>query len=138
MQDKNKKLAYKLNDVKDHFKKVARDIYRLKNDDDSSHLWQVDGDYIVALYEDEEETKKTASNPWEVELQNNEVNVFYKNEFVASFSPQKIGLASEDVTDLKFSLPKALKKNASLVNKLLNLNPATSSYILNKFPELKA
>lgn len=66
------KKSYRLADVKDQLETVAFDIVRFKNTDKSTALWQVqsaeDGDYIISLYEDAEDNKKTASQGWEVVL----------------------------------------------------------------------
>ena len=57
------KRKYALEDVKDKIVKVAFDIVRFK-DSDLNQLWQIhhtdDGDYITALYDEEENSLKKA------------------------------------------------------------------------------
>ena len=61
------KKAYRLSDVKDQLETIAFDVVRFKDGDHGAELWQVqssdDGDYIVALYDEEEAApvEKTAS-----------------------------------------------------------------------------
>jgi hypothetical protein len=85
------KKSYRLADVKDQLETVAFDIVRFKNTDKSTALWQVqsaeDGDYIISLYEDAEDNKKTASQGWEVVLSSGSplVSSFAKTAANASF-----------------------------------------------------
>src|SRR5277367_4480978 len=64
------KKAYRLADVKGQLETVAFDVVRFKDGDKGADLWQIqsadDGDYIVALYDDEEVEKAASSNPWSV------------------------------------------------------------------------
>ena len=65
LDKKTSNKIYKLADVKDQIEVVGFDIVRFRDNDRGAELWQVqsadDGDYIVALYEDEPEIEKTAS-----------------------------------------------------------------------------
>jgi len=141
----NKK-AYKLSEVKDRIEKVAFDVVRFKDPDKASELWQVhsadDGDYIVALYEeDKEENIKTASvkNNWEVEINkiSKELHFYYKGEPIVKMASNKLGLPAEEVSMAASYLPKKLSENKKLVNALLNeLKPDVKKQVINKFPEL--
>lgn len=77
------KKAYKLSDVKDQLETVAFDVVRFKDGDKGAELWEVqnaaDGDYIVALYEEEDNTK--TANDWSVVVTKTAglLQVAYKN-----------------------------------------------------------
>src|ERR1700734_3772418 len=89
------KKAYRLSDVKDQLETVAFDVVRFKDGDKGAELWQVqnaaDGDYIVALYDDEEE--KTASL-WSVFVtkNGNDLQISYKGDPLVRMSSAKLGI----------------------------------------------
>lgn len=70
LENKLLKKSYRLADVKDQLETVAFDIVRFKDKDRGASLWQVqsadDGDYIIALYEENNDEKKASSSPWEI------------------------------------------------------------------------
>src|SRR5277367_4100919 len=95
------KKAYRLSDVKDQLETVAFDVVRFKDGDHGAELWQVqsadDGDYIVALYDEEEvATEKTAStkappSAWGVLVTKNgsDLQVSYKGDPLVRLSAAK-------------------------------------------------
>jgi hypothetical protein len=135
----NKKI-YRLNDVKDKIEKVAFDIVRFKDNDKGAELWQIqkaeDGDYIVAMYQAEED--KVANN-WNVSLSKlgNNLQISYKGDPFIRISSTKLGIPPSELSKIEQYLPKKLAENKKLVKALLNeLNESAKKEVLNKYPEL--
>lgn len=134
------KKSYKFDDVRGNFTKVAFDIYR-KNDAPDDELWQIqssdDGDYIVALYVDEEKTATASFQPWSVMVKNADLHIFYKKEHLCKIAASQMGFKEEDLSLAKRYLPNKLSANKALVKSLLNsVDQETSKEILSKYPEL--
>lgn len=134
------KTAYRLNDVKDRIERVAFDIVRFKDEDKGADLWQVqsadDGDYIVALYQPEEE--KIAST-WDVSINkiSGDLQVSYKGDPIVRVLASKIGIPRSELQKAEQYLPTKLAGNKKLVNALLNeLNESAKKEVLSKYPEL--
>lgn len=146
LEDKLLKKSYKLSDVKDQLETVAFDIVRFKDNDKGAALWQIqsadDGEYIIALYEDEAENTKTATastNPWEVVLSktSNTLNFFYKGAPLTKMSAVQMGLPASELELAEKYLPTKLAANTNLVASLLNQLPAAvKAEVLSKYPEL--
>jgi hypothetical protein len=140
------KKIYKLADVKHKLERVAFDIVRFKENDDTAALWQIqsadDGEYIVTLYDPkEEETVKTASLPWEVVLSKTakELNLFYKGDPIGKVSLSQLGLPESELSHVERYLPKKLSENKKLVKAFLNdLGSSAKNAVLTKYPELGA
>lgn len=141
------KKRYKFDQVSHKFEKVAFDVYRIKNAASMDELWQVqsadDGDYIVALYNDEEESvekvAKTASlnTPWSVLSKEAELHIFYKNDHFLKLAASQFGFKDTDVTLAIRYLPQKLAENKNLVKALLkDIDPDTLKHLLVKYPEL--
>lgn len=140
LENKIYKKAYKLSEVKDQLETVAFDIVRFKDNDKGAELWQVqsadDGDYIVALYNNEEE--KVASL-WDVSLTKiaNELQVSYKGDPIVRVASNRLGLPSTEVHKITEYLPSKLAENKKLVKSLLNeLTSSAKKEVLKKYPEL--
>lgn len=125
------------NEVKDKLVKVAFDIYRLQ-DDKAARLWEVnkadDGNYIVALYSDDDESIEKKSD-WSVEINKsaNNVNFYYKGEYVTKLSQKEIGLKPEEL----HSLPEKISSNKKLISILLKkADDNTRNNLVSKHPEL--
>jgi hypothetical protein len=134
------KKAYRLSDVKDQLETVAFDVVRFKDGDKGAELWQVqnaaDGDYIVALYDDEEE--KTAS-PWSVFVtkNGNDLQISYKGDPLVRMSSAKLGIPSTELHQAEKYLPEKLATNKKLVKALLSeLNDAARQEVSKRYPEL--
>jgi hypothetical protein len=119
--------------------KVAFDIVRFP-DDPAAKLWKIEntdqGDYIIALYQDDE-TPKTGA--WEVVLSktSSTLNVFYKGEQITSLATSKIGIPASELDSVAGYLPAKLASSPSLVQSLLNDLPAASKQaVLTKYPEI--
>ena len=142
LEDKIYKKAYKLSDVSDKIEKVAFDIVKFKDGDAGANLWQIqsadDGDYIVALYQNDEEVK-TASSTWEVSVIKtaNAIQVSYKGDPIVKISSSKLGIPPAELDKVTEYLPSKLAENKRLVSALLKeVSPSVKASILNKYPEL--
>lgn len=135
------KNAYKLSDVKNDLETVAFDVVKFKDGDKGADLWQIqssdDGDYIVALYQPDEE-KKTASM-WDVSINKiaGNLEISYKGDPLVKISSSKLRIAREELDKIKSYLPLRLAEDKKLVRSLFNELPISSKKeILKKYPEL--
>lgn len=136
------KRKYALEDVKDKIVKVAFDIVRFK-DSDLNHLWQIhhtnDGDYITALYEEEDGAlKKAEEKKWEVEVNKtaNVIHVFYKKEPVCSLTSRDLGISESEITKTASFLPNSLEENKKLAKLVLSKLGKNVHSFVRKYPEL--
>lgn len=141
LENKIYKKAYKLSDVKDQLETVAFDIVRFKDSDKAADLWQVqsadDGDYIVALYNPEEENK--VASFWEVVITKTagDMTVYYKGDPIVRVAASRLGIPSNELHKVSSYLPSKLSENKKLVKALLNELPVlTKNEVLKKYPEL--
>ena len=138
------KKAYRLSDVKDQLEAVAFDVVRFKDADKGADLWQVqsadDGDYIVALYDDEDDVvEKTASNPWGVFVTKNghDLQISYKGDPLVRLASSKLGIPSTELHRAEQYLPEKLASNKKLVKALLSELSETARHEVSKrYPEL--
>lgn len=135
------KKAFKLSDVKDRLEVVAFDVVRFKDDDEGANLWQVqkaeDGDYIVALYQPDEETKTASEWSVLVSKASGDLQVSYKGDPIVRIASSKLGIPSSEIHQVPGYLPNKLATNKKLVKSLLNmLSEQTKKAVLNKYPEL--
>jgi len=135
------KRAYRLSDVKDQLESVAFDVVRFKDSDKSADLWQVqsadDGEYIVALYQPDEE-EKTAAN-WQVSVNKvaSALEVSYKGDPIVRVAASRLGIPSAELSTVPAYLPAKLASNKKLVKALLSeLSPTAKQEVLTKYPEL--
>lgn len=142
------KKRFKFSEVSHKFEKVAFDVYRLKTASDMSELWQIqnndDGDYIVAVYNDEDEmvekVAKTASlnSPWSVVSKNADLHIFYKNDHCVKLAASSLGFGEADTSLVVRYLPQKLAENKDLVKALMKgIDKGTLEQLLVKYPELK-
>lgn len=135
------KKAYKLSDVKDQLETVAFDIVRFKDADKGAELWEVqsadDGDYIVALYPEDENTKTAAD--WSVVITKTAglLQVAYKGDPLVRVACTKLGIPHEELCKVPQYLPEKLASNKKLVKALLNeLTAEAKQQVYKKYPEL--
>jgi hypothetical protein len=135
------KKAYRLSDVKDQLESVAFDVVRFKDSDKSADLWQVqsadDGEYIVALYQADEEEKSAAL--WEVTLNKvgGTLQISYKGDPLVRVVASHLGIPSSEVSKVPGYLPAKLAASPKLVKALLNeLSESAKKVVLTKYPEL--
>ena len=136
------KKAYRLSDVKDQLETVAFDIVRFRDGDKGAELWQVqsadDGDYIVALYADEEMEKEASSN-WSVLVtkSGSDLQISYKGDPLVRLSSKKLGIPNGELHQAEKYLPEKLASNKKLVRALLSeLNDAARLAVSKRYPEL--
>lgn len=136
------KKAYKLSEVSDKIEKVAFDIVKFKDGDAGANLWQIqsadDGDYIVALYQNEDEVKKASEN-WDVAVikSANAIQVSYKGDPIVKISSSKLGIPPAELDKVTEYLPTKLAEDKRLVSALLKeVSSSVKASILNKYPEL--
>lgn len=139
------KKAYRLSDVKDQLETVAFDVVRFKDGDKGADLWQIqsadDGDYIVALYDADEENEKTASakNPWGVFVTKNghDLQISYKGDPLVRMASTKLGIPSSEMHKAEQYLPEKLATNKKLVKALLSqLSETARLEVSKRYPEL--
>jgi hypothetical protein len=136
------KRSYKLSDIKDKIEKVAFDVVRFTDSENIDDLWQVqhcdDGDYIVAMYEDQPKTATASQKTnWSVVTEHDNVHLFYKNSPLAKLSLAALGIPTEDGSLVRSYLPNKLASSKTLVNKILNdLSTSERASIYKQFPEL--
>lgn len=140
LEGKIYKKAYKFEDVKNHLETVAFDVVRFKDGDKGANLWQVqnsdDGDYIVALYQPDEE--KTAC-VWDVVINKiaGNLQISYKGDPLVKIACSKLGIPRNELEKVKEYLPTKLSGNKKLVKAMLNELPYLSRQeVLKKYPEL--
>lgn len=133
------KKAFKLSEVRDQLETVAFDIVRFKDGDKGADLWQIqnaeDGDYIVALYQPDEEPK----NNWEVSVSKTagSLQVSYKGDPIVSVAADKLGIPRTELHKVPGYLPAKLADNKKLVKALLGqLSESAKKEVLSKYPEL--
>ncbi len=134
------KRSYKLSDVKDKLVKIAFDVVKFVDSPDTE-LWQIqssdDGDYIIALYNEDEKIAKASLQPWSVAVKNSALHIFYKQEHLCKVASSVLGLQENDLSLVKQYLPNKLASNKNLVKALLNsIDRNTQTNILAKYPEL--
>jgi len=134
------KKAYSLESVKDRIERVAFDIVKFKDDDKGADLWQIqssdDGDYIVSMYQQEEE--KTACD-WSVRVSKiaNTLQVSYKGDPIVRVIASDIGIPPAELSRAEQYLPVKLAENKKLVKALLNeLEESAKNEVLSRYPEL--
>ena len=145
VSDSISKKRLKYAEVKDQFQKICFDVFYRKGSN-PENLWQIqqnadDGnDYIVALYNEDEDKIATANAPpdWSVFIKNAELHIFYKKEHLCKVSAIDLGFVDKDLELAKQYLPRKLADNKNLVKILLNtIDPITRQNLSAKYPELK-
>lgn len=137
------KRAYRLSDVKDRLETVAFDVVRFKDSDKSADLWQVqsadDGDYIVAMYQQDEEEEKKSTASWSVMVSKTagDLQISYKGDPLVRLASSSLGIPRSELSKIEEYLPTKLASNKKLVKALLNeLTESAKKEVLNKYPEL--
>lgn len=129
-------------EVEDQLRKVAYDVVVFR--DNPEKLWQIvdgedGGQYIAAMYGDEEILEKSSSNenPWSIELNKAKTSatIFYKTTPINNVDLVKNAVS--DVLDFKANVPKMLKESKTLVANLINdLDDEYRKQIISQYPEL--
>jgi hypothetical protein len=146
LEGKITKKAFRLADVKDQLEVVAFDIVRFRDTDKGADLWQVqsadDGDYIVALYEEDDsaiEKKASAKSCWGViaTKTGGDLQISYKGDPIVRLSSAQLGIPSNELHLAEHYLPERLASNKQLVKALLSeLNEVARLEVAKRYPEL--
>lgn len=141
LEDKLLKRTYKLSEVKDRIEKVAFDIVRFKDDDKGAALWEIqsadDGEFIISLYEEPEQTKSASS--WQVSLSKtaDSIQFSYKGAPLVKLAASKLGIPANELNTVERYLPNKLASNKELVKALLSeLSEPAKKMVYDKYPEL--
>jgi hypothetical protein len=137
---------YKYEEVKHRLVKVAFDVVRFMDADDTiDGLWKIqktdEGEVIVAMYDDTVKTacKKTESN-WHVfpDRANTSINIFYKNEPIKRIASEEMEIDSNFLSSLCKDVEVKLATDDSFRDRLLNeLSTDQRIDLLTRFPEIK-
>ena len=136
------KKAYRRSDVEDQLETVAFDVVRFKDGDKGAELWEVqsaeDGDYIVALYDEDADTTKTSCD-WSVMITKTAgvLQISYKGDPLVRLPFTKLGIPRDEIGTVTQYLPEKLTSNKKLVKALLNeLTADAKQEVFKKYPEL--
>lgn len=144
LSDKVEKRRYKLADVKDKIVRLGFDVVRFR-EGNPEKLWQIqsndDGDYIIALYEDDQGLAKEASKtPWSTYFSktSSDLHILYNGESVGKLDPQSLGFEESDLPEVPGFFQRKLASDASFVKKVLSAFTVTErAEFLRKHPELE-
>lgn len=136
--------TYRLRDVEHRIEKVAYDLVRFRDNEDTDQLWKIedsnDGPVIVALYGDDGSLLKTESNAkkmWEVIPDKKAMHFYYKGEPLVSLSSEQLGIPENEFNIAGRWMPQKLASDEQLQTLLLNkINTAGRVHIAQRFPEL--
>ena len=135
--------AYKLSDVQDRIERVAYDLVRFRDNQDTDQLWKIqesaDGPVIVALYGDDGSltTESKVKKDWEAIPDKNSMHIYYKGEPLVSLSAEQIGVPVSEFNIVRRWLPGKLAKDESFQTLLLQrVSVPVRKLIAQRFPEL--
>lgn len=139
----NKPKSYKLADVKHLIQKVAFDVVRFRENEDTAQLWRIenseDGPIIVAMYDDSDGDKIATAAPktWDVVVDSsNGLNFVYKGEAITRVAASEFGC--EDQYLMARWLSNKLATDSKLRAGVLNsISEEARGLLFSKFPELK-
>lgn len=142
--------VYALDDVKDRIEKIAFDVVRfMDGSEDIDKLWKIHQDndgknYIVAMYDDEEEATKTAktagSNEWDASIDKRAttIQIFYKNEPIKKIAIANYGWSAPEAAEFATKLPQKLSEDRKFAHTILaSLDDGERETLLAKYPELR-
>ena len=138
--------SHRLADVEHRIEKVAYDLVRFRDNDDTDQLWKIqstdDGPVIVALYNDNGglenvESEQQDKKDWEAISDKQAMHIYYKGEPLVSLSSQQLGIPEKEFSLVQRWLPNKLAKDEELQQELLGkVSIASRKLIANRFPEL--
>ena len=131
----------KLADVKDRIEKVGFGVVRFTDEKNKTNLWQVvDGEYIVAMYDDPTDQQNKEGVAWSVESDklNKSATIFYKNTPIKSVAFFELGVKDDEIKSFKEVLPERLATNKNLVKLMIDsVDQKYRTELFTKYPELK-
>jgi hypothetical protein len=136
--------TYRLRDVEHRIERVAYDLVRFRENEDTDQLWKIedgsDGPVIVALYGDDGSLLKTESSTkkvWEVIPDKTAMHFYYKGEPLVSLSSEQLGIPESEFNIAGRWIPQKLASDERFQELLLNtVNRAGRVHIAQRFPEL--
>ena len=145
----NSPKVHKLADVQDRIEKVAFDVVRFKDSDDTPQLWRIedsaDGPVIVSMYDAAVDSKvasegkvaEASDGSWKaIASSDDSVHVIYKGEAIKRIACKDAGIS--DAGLLCRWLPEKLASDKGFVKSLLSDIPKQSREdIYSKYPELR-
>jgi hypothetical protein len=132
---------YRLADVKDRIERVAFDVVRFRDNEDTEQLWRIDerddGPVIVALYEEGEKTSESSEKKWEVlpDKKASCLHIYYKGDPIVKLATEDIGLPDAELEVIARWLPHRLEEDDRL--RQLILDKSGDEELTRKYPELK-
>lgn len=135
------KNTYRLADVEHKIEKVAYDMVRFRDNQDTDQLWKIketaDGPVIVALYGDDGQMTTESKTDWDAVPDKKAMHIFYKGEPLVSLSSSDLGIPVEEFSIVRRWLPNKLANDPDLQKDLFGKIPACSRVaIAKRFPEL--
>lgn len=139
------KRAYRLADVEHRLERVAYDLVRFRDNDDTDQLWKVqespDGPVIIALYGEDgslvTESNDQPKNDWEAVPDKKALHIYYKGEPLVSLGSADLGIPADEFNVVRRWLPAKLAADESMQTELLGKAPApVRALIAQRFPEL--
>lgn len=136
--------AYRLKDVEHRIEKVAYDLVRFRENEDTDQLWKIedggDGPVIVALYGEDgslPNVESSVKRDWEVISDKTAMHFYYKGEPLVSLSSDQLGIPETEFNIAGRWLPQKLASDERFQMLLLNkVNRAGRVHIAQRFPEL--
>ncbi len=136
--------AHRLKDVENRIEKVAYDLVRFRENEDTDQLWKIedsnDGPVIVALYGDDGSLLTAESNTkkdWEVIPDKTAMHFYYKGEPLVSLAADQLGIPEDEFNIAGRWMPKKLVSDERFQTLLLStINRAGRVHIAQRFPEL--
>jgi hypothetical protein len=133
--------TYRLSDVAHRIEKVAYDMVRFRDNQDTEQLWKIketaDGPVIVALYGDDGQMTAQSKLDWDAVPDKKAMHIFYKGEPLVSFSSADLGIPVEEFQTVRRWLPKKLASDADLQKALFSkISVGSRVAIAKRFPEL--
>lgn len=139
------KRAFRLADVQHRLERVAYDLVRFRDNEDTDQLWRIqdshDGPVIVALYGDDgsltAESDTEPKNDWEAVPDKMAMHFYYKGEPIISLSSDQLGIPEDEFNLARRWLPKKVAQNEELQQLLFgNVSRPVRKLIAQRFPEL--
>jgi len=138
------KKMYRLAEVKDRIEKVAFDIVRFRDNNDTDMLWHIedtnDGPVIVALYDEETGALSKKQSDWKVvpDQKQASVHIYYKGEPITMVKAAEAGIPENEINLFSSWLPEKIAKNENIKGYVLNkMGTKERNVLVARFPELR-
>jgi|SRR5690606_32676585 len=137
--------SYRLADVQNRIEKVAYDLVRFRDNEDTEQLWKIqdgsDGPVIVALYGEDgglAVESNNEKNDWDALPDKSAMHIYYKGEPLVSLSSSDMGIPETEFNIARRWLPKKLANDESLQKEIFSKVAGRSrELICQRFPELR-